>query len=262
MYFKTDKGELWYTDTVKGSTAIILLHGYLESSEIWNGFARKLSASFRVIAVDLPGHGRSESTGDVNTMEMMADTIASLIDSIKVNKALMIGHSLGGYVTLAFLERHPEYLSGYCLFHSHPFPDTPETAEKRRKDIALVSKGMINSIIPDAVKKMYATANLDKFSAEVERSIQIASLTQPEGVVKVLKGMILRPSRVSLMEEGIVPCLWILGALDNFIAHDTILTKVKLPSNATVKTLEKSGHMGFIEEEDLSVSIVSDFAGK
>jgi pimeloyl-ACP methyl ester carboxylesterase len=259
MYFRTDNGNLWYTDTVKGSAAILLLHGYLESSEIWNGFAEKLSRSFRVIAADLPGHGRSEFTGDVHTMEMMADTIASLVASIKVDKVFMIGHSLGGYVTLAFLERHPVYLSGYCLFHSHPFPDIPETAEKRRRDIELVSDGLKDSIIADSVKKMYATVNLDKFGYAVERSVKIGSQIKAEGIVKVLKGMILRPSRVNLMEEGRKPCLWILGALDNFIAHDTILTRINLASNTTVKTLPASGHMGFIEEEDLAVSIVSEF---
>jgi pimeloyl-ACP methyl ester carboxylesterase len=260
MYFKTENGKLWYTDNLKGSTVLVFIHGYLESGEIWNDLAERLSKSFRVITVDLPGHGRSEFSSDVYTMEFMADAVLSLIKSLSVRNVTMIGHSLGGYVTLAFLDRHSEYLSGYCLFHSHPFPDSPETAEKRRKDIELINQGKEDSIFPDAVKKMYATVNISKFSDAIRRSVEIASQADGQGITGILRGMIKRPSRVSLMEEGRRPCLWILGSLDNFIDHDTVLTKINLPSNAKVRTLSQSGHMGFIEEEDLSVSILSEFA--
>lgn len=262
MYFKTDKGNLWYTDTIKGKNAIVLIHGYLESAEIWNGFANKLSQSFRIIAVDLPGHGLSEFAGDVYNMDMMADAVSSLIDSLKLRKVIMAGHSLGGYVTLAFLDRHSEYLSGYCLFHSHPFPDTPVTADKRTKDIELIRQGREDSIFPEAVKKMYATVNLTKFSNAVKRSIDISAQADGQGVIGILRGMIARPSRVNLMEEGRIPCLWILGSMDNFIPHDTISDGIKLPNNALIRTLEHSGHMGFIEEEDLSVEMISEFTLK
>jgi pimeloyl-ACP methyl ester carboxylesterase len=262
MYFKTENGKLWYTDSKKGSNVLVFLHGYIESGEIWSGIAQKLSKYYRIITLDLPGHGRSEFSGEEYTMEMMSDMVGSLINSLSINKVIMIGHSLGGYITLAFLDRHSEYLSGYCLFHSHPFPDNPETTEKRRKDIELISQGKEDSIFPDAVRKMYATVNIPKFRDAIQKSTEIASQTDGQGIIGILRGMIKRPSRVSLMEDGRVPCLLILGALDNFIDHNTILTKIKLPSNLAIRTLTKSGHMGFIEEEDLSVEILSEFAAR
>ena len=74
---------------------IVLLHGYLESSEVWNGFEMKLAKEFRVISVDLPGHGRSDVFGETHTMEFMADVLKDLLDSLRINKVFLAGHSLG-----------------------------------------------------------------------------------------------------------------------------------------------------------------------
>jgi len=106
---------------------------------------------------------------------------------------------------------------------------------------------------------MFASSNLEKFHEALQKSKDIASRTPGEGIIAVLNGMMTRPSRLSIMEEGRVPCLWILGAMDNYIPCESIQTKVKLPPNASVAILKNSGHLGFVEEEDLSVNIVSDF---
>ena len=106
---------------------------------------------------------------------------------------------------------------------------------------------------------MYASVNLDKFKEELQRSKDIASTIRDEGIIAVLNGMINRPSRLKFMEEGKVPCLWILGKMDNYISWKEIQTKIKLPANAKVVVLENSGHMGFIEEEDMAVKILTEF---
>jgi pimeloyl-ACP methyl ester carboxylesterase len=106
---------------------------------------------------------------------------------------------------------------------------------------------------------MFAGSNLEKFNCAVKHSMDIASGLNGDGMIAVLNGMMTRPSRLSLMEEGRVPCLWILGAMDNYISCENIQTRVKLPSNAKLVILQNSGHMGFIEEEELSVKILSDF---
>jgi len=247
-YFEIGKGEI-----------ILLIHGYLESALVWRNLADKLSKKFKVIAIDLPGHGQSGVFTDENSMEFMATLIKELLDFRGIDKVFLIGHSLGGYVTLAFLELFPERLSGYSLFHSHPLADSTETKEKREHEIKMFTEGKKDQIYPDSIRKMYADSNLEKFSAAVKRSMDIASQISAGGIVFVLKAMISRPSRVSLMEHGSVPCLWILGRLDNHISCDTILQKVNLPGNAEVVILENSGHLGFIEEEDLSLKAISDF---
>jgi pimeloyl-ACP methyl ester carboxylesterase len=260
-YFRYGTGKIHYSDQGKGKV-IVLLHGYLETAEIWRSFAGKLAANFRVITIDLPGHGSSDIFGEVHTMEFMADVICGLVKDLGIKKIFLTGHSLGGYVTLAFAELYNDMLSGYCLFHSHPFPDSEEALKKREREIRLVEAGKKDLMYPDNVSRMYAAINLQKFSEALQQSENIASEIPGEGIIAVLRGMIKRPSRVSVMESGKVPCLWILGAMDNYIDCVQIQTKVHLPDNATVVVLQDSGHMGFIEEEEISLSAVKSFIVK
>lgn len=238
---------------------VVLLHGYLESSLIWGSFAEKLAAKYRVIAIDLPGHGQSETCGEIHTMEFMAKIIFELFETLNIEKAFIIGHSLGGYVTLAFLDLYPDKVSGICLFHSHPFADSKETILKRKREIEVVNAGKKNLMYPDNVTKMYADGNLSNFSSALERSKIIASQTPVTGLIAVLNGMMKRPSRAILMEKGLVPCLWLLGKYDNYINYEVITEKIKLPPDAYVVILEKSGHLGFIEEETESLKVIIKF---
>jgi pimeloyl-ACP methyl ester carboxylesterase len=250
--------KIRYCDNGSG-IVVLLLHGYLESSRIWDGFASKLSSKYRVLSVDLPGHGLSETNGELHTMEYMAKGIYNILLELKIEKVFIVGHSLGGYVALSFLDLFPERLSGFCLFHSHPFADGNETQEKRIREIGVVNAGKKNIMYPDNVTKMFANGNLKKFAAELERCKKIASQTPGDGIIAVLNGMMARPSRLNLMERGRIPCLWILGRMDNYINCDAVIAKVEMPQNSSVVILEESGHIGFIEEEERSVKVVTEF---
>jgi pimeloyl-ACP methyl ester carboxylesterase len=256
--FNYESGKIHFTDKGFGNT-IILLHGYLESSEVWNGFEEKLAKHFRVISVDLPGHGLSDVYSDTHSMEFMAAIVKELLNYLGIEKVFLAGHSLGGYVTLAFLELYPEYLAGYSLFHSHPLSDSPEAIEKRLREIELVKAGNKELIYPDNVSRMFASSNLVNFSGELQRVKEIASRIPGEGIIAVLNGMMIRPSRLSLMEEGRVPCLWVLGLMDNYIPCEMIQSKVRLPENAKLIVLKNSGHIGFIEEVETSVKAIQEF---
>jgi homoserine acetyltransferase len=153
-------------------------------------------------------------------------------------------------------------LSGYCLFHSQPFSDSPETLEKRKREIYLVKEGNKDLMITDNISRMFATSNLQKFSDAFQKLKEAALSIKGEGIIAVLKGMIARPSRLSVMESGKVPCLWILGSMDNYINCEQIQTKVRLPANAKVVILKESGHMGFVEEEEKSLEILTEFIRK
>ncbi len=260
-YFHYKSNRIYYTDQGKG-IPLILLHGYLETSEIWLDFSRELTAKFRVLAVDLPGHGKSDVYGAIHTMEFMADVVRGLIDKLNISPVFLTGHSMGGYVAMAFADLFPCLLSGYCLFHSHPFSDQPETIEKRIQEIKLVEEGNKDKMLPGNISKLFATPNLQKLSDSVRQSLKIASDIPGEGIIAVLRGMMERPSRLAVMENGRVPCLWILGTMDNHINCELIQTKIRLPENAEVVILENSGHMGFIEEKERSLKVLEDFINK
>ncbi|NLA50351.1 MAG: alpha/beta hydrolase [Bacteroidales bacterium] len=251
-------GKISYYDEGEGDV-IVLVHGYLETSEIYRSIAQKLAADFRVISADFPGHGGSDMFGETHTMEFMAAVLNALAGSIVEGKIFLAGHSMGGYVSLAFAELFPEKLKGFSLLHSHPFADTPEVVEKRKTEIRLINAGKRNMFFADSISRMYASDNTGKFAAELERSREIAGTIPDRAVISVLNGMMVRPSRLSIMEEGRVSCLWILGVRDNFIDCDQIQGRVRLPGNAEVLVLKNSGHMGFIEEEEEVLKKISEF---
>ncbi len=241
---------------------IVLLHGYLESVEIWNGFGAKLSQTFKVLMIDLPGHGESASLGDINRMEDMAALINALTEKLSIDKFFLIGHSLGGYVTLAFLELFPEKLLGFSLFHSHPFADSPETIKKRKREIELIREGKKDLICQVNIPNSFANGNLKKFEVEIDKAKQIAVKTPNEGIIATLGGMMQRPDQSQLLKETKIPFLWILGENDNYIPYPEITEKVSMPLHASLVTLRNSGHQGFLEEEKQSLEVVEEFVQK
>jgi len=249
--------------SVRGSgLPVVLLHGYLETGEVWEPLVERLEGEFRIITPDLPGHGDSGIRGEVHTMEFLASAIREVIRDAGENRVMMVGHSLGGYVTLAFVEMFPELLSGYVLFHSHPHADTPEAIEKRNREIAVVRAGRKNIMYPGNVSMMFARDNLKAMKAELERSKKIASGNTAEGIIALVNGMIARPSRQYILESGVVPLLWILGRHDLYFSPEKAMRDTGLPHNAEVVILEKSGHLGFIEEAEKSASLIGGFAEK
>ena len=250
---------VFYRDTGKGRP-IVLLHGYLESGEVWRPLTDLLSDEFRVITADLPGHGRSGIAGEKHTMEFLAGAARAVIADAGVDRVLMAGHSLGGYAALAFAEIWPELLSGYVLFHSHPHADSAEAIEKRHREIAVVRAGKKNIMYPGNVSMMFSEKNLGAMPDELERIKEIASRNPGEGIIALLNGMISRPSRESVVESGRVPLLWILGREDLYFSPESALRDTKMPPNAQVVILDNSGHLGFIEETERSFQLIAGFA--
>lgn len=127
---KTTNSNIVYKEEGQGET-LLLIHGFCGSSEYWSKVMPKLSESFRVIAIDLPGHGESEGYDSVQEIDQYASVIKDFLEELGIEKATMFGHSLGGYITLAFAERYSEYLNGFSLIHSTGFPDSAEAKEGR-----------------------------------------------------------------------------------------------------------------------------------
>jgi len=244
-----------FKDEGKG-LVVVLLHGYLESLEIWNEFSADLAEHCRVVSIDLPGHGKSGVFGNVHTMELLAQTVKSVMDFLNTDKYFLVGHSLGGYVAIAFLELFPECLSGLSLFHSHPLADSNEAIENRNREKMLIENGKKDLIYTINIPKAFATDNLKRFSKQVDNAKEIARDIPGEGIIAVLNGMIERPDRSDILARTSLPFLWILGRKDNYIPYKDIVKKIELPKHGKLITLENSGHMGFIEEKDKSLKAI------
>ena len=247
-----------YSDHGSGKV-IVLLHGYLESLEIWNDFAEELSKNFRVICIDIPGHGKSDLLAETHSMELIAKSIYDTLTKLDIKKCFMIGHSMGGYITLMFHKLFPEKLSGFSLFHSHPFADTEETKKKRSREIEFVKSGKKDLIAKLNIPNAFAKLNLEQFKVSVQNAIDIALKTSERGIIANLNAMMNRPDLSKSLCKSIIPFLYIAGKKDNYIEYDVVVPKIKLPKNSELITLENSGHMGFIEEKEKSLQIVIKF---
>ncbi|NOZ45886.1 MAG: alpha/beta hydrolase [Chlorobi bacterium] len=246
-----------YKDSGSGNV-IVLLHGYLESLNVWDDFALSLVEKYRVIRIDLPGHGKSGCISEIHSMDLMADVVQAVLQQCGVNKCFLIGHSMGGYVTLSFLEMYPHLLSGFCLLHSSPFADSIEKKKNREREIELVKAGKANIIYNEHVPKTFAPENVGFFKKEIEKGIEIAKKTPPEGIIAALNGMKTRLDKTAVLKSTSLPFLYFIGLKDNFISSD-ILSRINLPQKNYIVLLEKSGHMGFIEEKERCLQEIESF---
>ena len=198
-------------DSQAGEKCVVLLHGYLESSLVWEDFVPYLYKEVRVVTLDLPGHGISVVTGEVHTMDFLADTVADALTALGIGRCTLVGHSMGGYVALAFCERHPEMLDGLVLLSSTPNRDTPEKAENRRREIALVKAGKKEMLARVAPAAGFAEENRARMQDHIEDLTEQVFLTEDEGIVALLGGMIARKDQNAMLRSSKVPQLFILG---------------------------------------------------
>lgn len=249
-----------YADAGKGTQAVLLLHGYLESIEVWDDFAGELGKNYRVIRIDLPGHGFSDWGGrEVVGIDYMADTAAAVLELAGVEQCTVVGHSMGGYVALSLAANHPEKVGGVVLFHSSPNADTPEKAANRQREIELVEAGKKEMLARVNPGRGFAEANLRRCAEAVEDLAEQVMLTEDEAIVAVLKGMSQRKDRNEDMRRLGIPELMIFGRGDNYIPVAAAESMALAQPQARVAWLENSGHMGFVEQPRESLAILEDF---
>lgn len=251
--------DVSYTDTGTG-TCMILLHGYLESAEIWAEFAPLLSAKLRIISMDIPGHGHSACWGKEHSMSELAASVKCVMEAENISKAIIVGHSMGGYVVMEFASLYPEKLLAYVLFHSTCFADTEEKKLNRDREIALILCDRKRQIINVNIPKAFADSNVEPMEKEVRRCQQIAHQNENEGIVALLNGMKNRSDHTATLSDSTLPLLLIMGKKDNYIPPEVFDKLLSIAPHASVLRLSESGHMGFIEEAEASAKTLLDFA--
>lgn len=231
--------------------ALVFLHGYLLSSEIWKEFVRPFVPQYRVVCVDLPGHGGSGVVGDCSSMELMAESVETVLDHLNISQAVFFGHSMGGYAMLALLEKRPELFLGLSLFHSHTLNDSAAVQEKRDREIHLIEEGHRQLLLSQSIPNMFATDFIDQNQEALDLCKQIAREMDDAAVIAAIRGLRARPNRSKVLENSPVPCLSLIGAKDNFISLEEVALKTALPPGSERLIGYNTGHMGFFEEPEL-----------
>lgn len=246
----------------KENPAVVLLHGYLEALEIWETFVPLLSNNYFVVCVDIPGHGQSGNLGEKQSMDDMAAVVHSVSSHLGLDNINIVGHSMGGYVALAFRKAFQSELASLCLFHSTCFADTEEKKENRDREIDLVRKGKRDFIVNKNIPMAFADENLHRLEAIIEKAKFIASRTDESGIIAVLNAMKERPDYSELLKDDSLPVLLIAGELDNYIPSEAVYKMKQLGTNFERILLDKSGHMGFMEQPEESALILTSFFKK
>jgi pimeloyl-ACP methyl ester carboxylesterase len=234
-----------YKVSGKGNTTV-LLHGFTESLAIWENFSEVLSLENKIICIDLPGHGKSGCIGKVHSMEAMASCVKAVLDTEKVKECIMIGHSMGGYVALAFAELFPKMIRGLGLFHSSALPDTPEGKLNRTRSIEVIKANhgeFISSFIPD----LFAPENRTSLEKEIAILVECARKMTKESIIACQSGMMERSDKRHILEQLPVPFLFIAGKKDTRVPYAKVLEQMALPNDSVALLLGNIAHMGYLE---------------
>lgn len=248
-------------DSVEGSPVIVLLHGYLDSMEVWEDFIPLLEDA-RTVRIDLPGHGKSETKEEIHTMEFLAKTVRGILTALGIKRCFVVGHSMGGYVALELLKHYPEICQGIVLLHSTPNADKPEKKEAREREINLVLSGQKESIAHTVPVARFAPQNRKRMAAKIEEISNGVLLMEDKGITAALRGMAARNDNNEVLQKSAVPQLFILGREDGHIPGPVAEKMIADHPQAQVVWLEHSGHVGFMEEPQLTAKVILDFVNR
>lgn len=245
-----------YRYRVEGTgPAVVLVHGFAEDSSVWENQVAFLKNKFRLLIVDLP----SEDNGEDWSLPTIASRIRESLDQEGITTCSMLGHSMGGYITLAFADQYPGLLNGFGLIHSSAYADNEEKIASRRKGIEFIREHGAGPFLDTMIPKLFSPLTREKKPALVQKALEGKDNFSAAALVRYYEAMIERPDRRNLLEKTKVPVLFVLGKHDTAVSPDDGLEQAHLPEVSYIHMLEDSGHMGMVEEPGLSNTALINF---
>jgi 3-oxoadipate enol-lactonase len=249
--------NLHYTEQGSG-TPLVLLHGFPFSSAIWREQIARLSDQYRVITPDLRGHGRSPITDDVYTMELLATDVIALLDTLDLEQAVVIGHSMGGYVALALARIAPERLLALGMVGSQAAADSEEARKKRFDLCEEVIKRGSSAVAEVQMPRLFAPIEHEDDTVKEQVNALMLS-TKPAALINTLKGMAARPDSTPQLSGFELPMLIVAGDKDAIIPLENSETLATLPTHCTLATIENGGHMMMLEQPQATTLAIRQF---
>lgn len=237
-----------YTIQGKGNP-LVLIHGFPNDSSAWNTIVPELAKRYQVILPDLPGAGNSPLTDTGLTMEYMAASIKEVLDKEDIAKAVLAGHSMGGYTAMQFAASYPGMIQGISLVHSLASGDTDEKKENRRKAIALMRKGEAEREM--FLKGMSQNLFADEFALqhpeEVKKVVANGMKISAEALAGFYQAIMDRTDKRPLLINASWPMQWIIGNEDNATPLKDALEQSHIAPVNAVSIYKPCGHMSFVE---------------
>lgn len=239
---------------------VILLHGFAEDHTIWKNQIEKLSQHFQLILPDLPGSGKSDIlTKDNVGMEDYADCIKAMAEKEKLSNFILLGHSMGGYIALAYAEKYMHDLKGWGFVHSTAFADNEEKKEVRKKGIKLLeeygSHAFLKNTTPNLFSDSFKKAHPDTVNDLIEQGRSFS----PDALIQYYRAMMQRPDRSYVLKESKVPVIFVIGAEDKAAPLQDLLEQVHLPNVSYINIIDNVGHMSMLEMPETLNSVLLTF---
>ena len=255
MHILYKNTKIHFTSIGKGSV-VVLLHGFLENSSMWNNISKTLSKKYRVICIDLLGHGKTENQGYVHTMENQAEMVKAVLNSLRLRKYIFIGHSMGGYVALAFAKLYPSNIKGLCLMNSTALADSEEKKINRDRAIKAVKQNY-KTFIKIAIPMLFSEKNRQLFTIEINEITKEALKISTQGIIAALEGMKIRKNLTSIYKNATFPIQMIIGKQDPALDYTSLIKQVE---HTNVQVVEfPDGHMSHFENKKELNDTLLDF---
>jgi len=236
---------------------LILIHGFCETSRMWIDFANELSNEFQVVCPDLPGCGDSPISGNQTSLEEVAVQLEEWLEENQLENPIVIGHSLGGYVTLALLELMDSRLKAVGLFHSTAFADDTDKKEMRNRTITFLKKNGVEKFVSSFVPPLFPENRREELSAEIDQAILEAKRCSLDGLIAFSGAMRDRKDRLSILKDFQGPKLLIAGTEDGAVKIEA--SRAQKEAFTEYVELSGVGHMGMIEQKEKTLEIVRNF---
>jgi pimeloyl-ACP methyl ester carboxylesterase len=245
---------IFYTDQGKGFP-VLLIHGFCETHQIWDSFSAKLSKDFRILTIDLPGFGKSELLPTPFSLDDVGLRVLEFIKELKIESCISIGHSLGGYVTLAMANQQPELFKSFGLFHSTAYADAEERKLSRNKVIEFVTNHGVKPFIESFIPPLFNNQS----NQHILPLVKLASQTKIETLIAYVKAMRDRHDRTNVLQQFEGPVLLIAGEKDSGISPESVKKQASLTLNANLNLLPEVAHMGMFESEEATLRLIHKF---
>jgi pimeloyl-ACP methyl ester carboxylesterase len=237
---------------------VMLLHGFGEDSTIWQKQVDVLKEKFLIITPDLPGSGQSDFLQKENVqLEDYAAILKALLQQEKIEKCILIGHSMGGYITMAFAEKYPQMLAAFGLFHSTATADDTEKIATRKKAIEFIQQNGSQPFLKTIIPGLFMNPEISE--PDINLLIDKADNFKKEALVQYYQAMINRPDRTAVLKNSSVPVLFIIGVHDKVVPFNVIMQQTHLPQISFIHILQQAAHMGMLEETGKTNKILADF---
>ena len=226
---------------------------------MWNPYFNEFAKKYQIITIDLLGHGETENLSYMHTMEDMADAVHAVLFHLNISEAIFVGHSMGGYVSLAFAELYPEMIKGIVLLNSTSKEDSQERKLNRMRAVKAVKQNA-SVFVGMSIANLFSEENREKLSNEIEAVKEEALKTPLQGIISALEGMKARKDREFILHQATFPILLILGKKDPVLNYEDNISQIE--GTETELITLPDGHMSHIENRDVLGSILMSFFGK